>query len=308
MATKNTNSYDQEEEEQQQQQQDETLQNFDKMPIDLPWNIKEKSKVNEKLDEIEKQNLSRKMSQLSTSATHEKNPIKIMKEIKDQLEIIPNYLTKQNISFKELMHQTLSSIIRTAEKSNNNIDELRKIAILLYKIMVIQTYQYLWKTYLKSGTGQLIVPSETKQKLFYSTTLPIWPKEIKAIVLSNKKDKTNENEICLKLVNDQLNALQHQLKQYQQELNIKANNFQGYTLSIQEIIKTYIEENLNPSLSKKIEHQVELIHYEYHIRALKLEYFQHKPNEYQKQLMIQICQSQYEQETSEQEYELLKQK
>ncbi|CAF3425463.1 unnamed protein product, partial [Rotaria socialis] len=43
MATKNTNSYDQEEEEQQQQQQDETLQNFDKMPIDLPWNIKEKS-------------------------------------------------------------------------------------------------------------------------------------------------------------------------------------------------------------------------------------------------------------------------
>ncbi|CAM4978478.1 unnamed protein product [Rotaria socialis] len=307
MATKNTNSYDQEEEEQQQQQQDETLQNFDKMPIDLPWNIKEKSKVNEKLDEIEKQNLSRKMSQLSTSATHEKNPIKIMKEIKDQLEIIPNYLTKQNISFKELMHQVLSSIIRTAEKSNNNIDELRKIAILLYKIMVIQTYQYLWKIYFKSGTGQLIVSSETKQKLFYSTTLPIWPKEIKTIVLSNKKDKTNENEICLKFVNNQLNELQRQLKQYRQELNIKANNFQGYTLSIQEKLMTYIEENLNSSFSKKIEHQVELIHYDYHIRALELEYFQHKPNEYQKQLMKQICQSQYEQETSEQEYEFLNQ-
>ncbi|CAF5153968.1 unnamed protein product, partial [Rotaria socialis] len=42
--------------------------------------------------------------------------------------------------------------------------------------MVVQTYQYLWKTYLKSGTGQLIVPSETKQKLFYPTTLSIWPK------------------------------------------------------------------------------------------------------------------------------------
>ncbi|CAF4231618.1 unnamed protein product, partial [Rotaria magnacalcarata] len=65
------------------------------------------------------------MSQLSTSATHEKNPVKIMKEVKDQLEIIPNYLTKQNISFKELMHQTLSSIITTTEKLNNNMDELR---------------------------------------------------------------------------------------------------------------------------------------------------------------------------------------
>ncbi|CAF4608239.1 unnamed protein product, partial [Rotaria socialis] len=42
-------------------------------------------------------------------------------------------------------------------------------------------------------------------------------------------------------------------------------------------------------------------------RALKLEYFQHKPNEYQRQLMKQICESKHEQETSEQEYEFLKQ-
>ncbi|CAF4396078.1 unnamed protein product, partial [Rotaria magnacalcarata] len=86
MTTNNANSYNQEEE-----QQDETLENFDKMSSDLPWNIKEKSKVNEKLNEMEQQNLSRKMSQLSTNVTHEKDPIKIMKEIRDQLEIIPNY-------------------------------------------------------------------------------------------------------------------------------------------------------------------------------------------------------------------------
>ncbi|CAF4938338.1 unnamed protein product, partial [Rotaria socialis] len=153
--------------------------------------------------------------------------------------------------------------------------------------MVIHNYQYLWKIYFRSGTGQLIIPSETKQKLSYPTTLSIWPKEIKAIVLSNMKDTTNENEICLKFTDDHLCALQHQLKQYQQELNIKANNFQGYTLSIHEI-RIY-------SL------------YDYHIRALKLEYFQHKPNEYQRQLMKQICESKYEQETSEQEYEFLKQ-
>ncbi|CAF1561674.1 unnamed protein product [Rotaria magnacalcarata] len=119
--------------------------------------------------------------------------------------------------------------------------------------------------------------------------------------------QTNGNEICLKFINDHLYALQQQLKQYQQELNIKANDFQGYTISIQEKLMTYIEQNLNSALSKKIEHQVELIHYDYHIQALQLEYFQHKPTEYQKQLMKQICQSKYEQETSEQEYEFLKQ-
>ncbi|CAF5214107.1 unnamed protein product, partial [Rotaria magnacalcarata] len=198
MTTNNTNSYNQEEEEQ--QQQDETLQDFDKMSNNLSWNIKDKSKVNEKLDEIEEQNRSEKTSQLSTSTTTEKDPIMIVKEINDQLEIIPNYLTKQYIAFKKLMHQALSSVTTTTttEKLNSNTNELRKIAILLYKIMVIQTYQYLWKTYFKSGTGQLIAPFETKQKLFYSTTLPIWPKEIKTIVLSNKKDTTNENEIYLK--------------------------------------------------------------------------------------------------------------
>ena len=231
---------------------------------------------------MEEQILLGKMSQLSTSATHGKHPIKIMKEIRDQLEIIPNYLTKQNKTFKELMHRVSSSITAAekSKKNDNNMDELRKIAILLYKIMVIQTYQYLWKTYFKSGTGQLIIPSETKQKLSYSTTLPIWPKEIKTIVLSNNKDKTNENEICLKLVNEQLNELERQLKRYQQELNIQANNYQGYSLSIQEMLMAYVEQNLNDSLHKKIEHQVELIYYDYHIRALKLEYFQQQPNQY----------------------------
>ncbi|CAF4379131.1 unnamed protein product, partial [Rotaria sordida] len=45
MTTNNANSYNQEEEE-----QDETLQNFDIMSNNLSWNIKDKSKVNEKLD------------------------------------------------------------------------------------------------------------------------------------------------------------------------------------------------------------------------------------------------------------------
>ncbi|CAF5043546.1 unnamed protein product, partial [Rotaria socialis] len=110
-----------------------------------------------------------------------------MKEIKDQLEMIPDYLTKKNKSFKEMIHQILSSITTTTtttteEKSNNNTNELRRIAILIYKIMVIQSYRYLWKNYLKSGTGQLFIRSKTKQKLFYSITLPIWPNEVKRIV------------------------------------------------------------------------------------------------------------------------------
>jgi hypothetical protein len=77
-----------------------------------------------------------------------------------------------------------------------------------------------------------------------------------------------------------LDELDQRLKQIKTELNLKANHFQGYTLTIQRIIETYIEQNLH-SLRMKIEHQIELIYYDYHIRALKLEYYRHQPNGYQ---------------------------
>ena len=52
------------------------------------------------------------------------------------------------------------------------------------------------------------------------------------------------------------------------------------SVDISNTIETYIEQNLQP-LRIEIEHQIELIHYDYHIRALKLEYYRHNPNKYQ---------------------------
>jgi hypothetical protein len=218
---------------------------------------------------MEEQNLSQKMSQLSTSTTNQENE-SLSKEIKADIEKVPYYLTKKNKSFGQMLYQALSLMKITT--TNNNIEELRKIAILIYKIMVIQTYQLLWAAYLKSGMGQLIIP--TKTKLSYSTTVSIWPKEIKNMI------KNNENESCLELVNHRLYALDQYLKKYRMELNMKANSLHGYTLTIQKMIETYIEENLQ-SLRVNIEHQVKLVYFDYHIDALKLEYFRHKPNEYQ---------------------------
>ena len=226
----------------------------------------------------EEEDLSQKMSQLSTDTTNNKECL--MKEIK-----IPDYLTKGNKPFQQIMHQALSNINITMamldddDDRTHKLEELQKIAILIYQIMLIQTYQLLWAAYLQSGMGQLIISSETT--LSYSTTLSIWPKEIKSMVLLSKNvDKTNENASCSKLVNDHLNELDHQLKQYQMELNMKANHFPGYTLSIQTLMETYIEQNLH-SLRMEIEHKVELVYFDYHIQALKLEYYRHNPNDYQ---------------------------
>ncbi|CAF1411351.1 unnamed protein product [Rotaria sordida] len=146
--------------------------------------------------------------------------------------------------------------------------------------MVIQIYNSLWTTYLKSGTGQLIIQS--KEQLNCLTNLHIWPKEIKTIITqkSIKMNATNENEIYMNFISNKLHELDNQLKQYQAELNQKINSFYGYTLKLQQLIETYIQQNMS-SFRMEIEHKIELIHYDYYIQALKLEYYRHDPNVYQ---------------------------
>ncbi|CAM4949344.1 unnamed protein product [Rotaria socialis] len=79
MTTNYSNLYDEQEEE---DEQHETFQYFDKMPNDLPWNMNDKIKSQEKIAEIEEQNLSEKI----------KNP---------DNRSITNYQLKSNIfSFK----------------------------------------------------------------------------------------------------------------------------------------------------------------------------------------------------------------
>jgi hypothetical protein len=68
---------------------------------------------------------------------------------------IPGYLTKRNKSFQQILNQVLTSI---KLNDNDKIEDLRKIAILIYKIKLIETYLHLWTYYyLKAGIGQLTI-------------------------------------------------------------------------------------------------------------------------------------------------------
>ena len=216
------------------------------------------------------------MSQLFTDATNKRSSM--MQNLENEIKKIPNYLTKRNKSFNEMLYQVLSTIgmLTTSDQKK----ELRKMIILIYKMMTIQNYHLLWTTYLKSGMGQLILPSE--KSFNYSIVLPIWPKEIKLLLQTSIIDinQTTENEMYMKLVNNFINELNGQLKLYETELNQRKNNFYHYTLTIQEIIEKYLEQNLS-GLRRETEHKVKLISYDYHIQALKRAYEQHNPNPYQ---------------------------
>lgn len=223
-------------------------------------------------------------------ASKDDKPIIMIKDIEDKIKKIPDFLIKRNQSFHQMLHQISSS--SSSNNKHNKIEALRHIAILIYKIILIQIYQDLWRTYLKSGMGLLITQSQDPS--IYSTKTEIWPKEIKTMILQSTTtttmNKTIENETCMAFVNNNLHQLDQQLKQYEVELKIQTANFNGYTLTIQQTIETYIKQNLS-SLYMEIEHKIQLVHYDYHIRALKLEYLQHKPTEYQVYLFTNINES-----------------
>ncbi|CAF4660270.1 unnamed protein product [Rotaria sp. Silwood1] len=287
-------------------EEDEALRDYEKIPIDLPWNQKHPTKSSTESELMEIENLSQKMGQLSITPTEKKEPL--MKDMRVEIEKIPHYLTKRNKSFLEIIHQVLSKMEKTpttnkSDEYNDRIDELRRITILIYKIMVIQPYQVLWETYLKSGMGQLVVPWKTQTP--GSINIRIWPKAIKTMLGSANTDKANENDLYLKFVHQQLDALDNQLKDCQRQLDTRANNMTGYSLSIQKMIELYIEKNLHFS-RMEIEHKVELVHYQYYIRALKLAYLRLNPNKYQvERFMREICEIKHAQETTQQEYDFL---
>ncbi|CAF1164445.1 unnamed protein product [Adineta ricciae] len=287
------------------QQQNEVLQDFTDASSDLPWNYKDKNEPMERNRRVDDENLSQQMQQLSTDVVNINNSLP--NEIKTKLETIPNYLTKRHKPFIQILHQILSTMkIGTAA---SNMDDLRKTAISMYKITIIQIYQLLWTTYFKSGTGQLIHQSTQNESITYPTNVSIWPNEIRAMLqaIETVKNTNVNHEAYLEFMNSHLHELDNHLKKSQLELNDKIKCFQGYTLTIHTHIGTYLEQHLH-SFRMEIEHKIELVHYDYHIHALDLEYCRLNPNIHQKKLMKSLCESKYEQETVEQEHNLLKQK
>jgi hypothetical protein len=66
------------------------------------------------------------MNRLSTITTNEKETL--LKDMKIEIGKIPDYLTKQNKSFKQMLFEVLSTMHIPIAK--NNMEELPKMAIL----------------------------------------------------------------------------------------------------------------------------------------------------------------------------------
>jgi hypothetical protein len=228
--------------------------------------------------------LSQKMTELRTTTMNNVNMdnilISIDKTIQDHLEILPSYLTKDNKIFQSMIDQAL--LLMSLPISNDDKrKDLQQISILIYKINILSKYSSLWTTYWKSGMGQLIQRTpEQLNHVVYAKYISIWPKEVKQIIKSMKKQNENNYPISMNLVHYHRQELEKQVRQTQIEWNQKANQCSGYNFKVEQFLESYINQHSH-EFNMEIEHKIKLVTYDYHIEAIKQEFERRNPTEYQ---------------------------
>jgi hypothetical protein len=188
----------------------------------------------------------------------------------------PPSLTKRSDSLRQILHDALS--VMAVGVTRRSMDKLRKIVISLYQIMFIRTHRALWLTYQKSIAGQLIEPSA--QHSTYGTNWSIWPSELRRWSTSTLTHGSHAGKVSSPSVEDTLHELDDLMKQYHAELSARSTEFNTYTFTIQRMLESYIEEKLD-SFHVHMAHRIELVYYDYHIEACRLEYDRQRPSKAQ---------------------------
>ncbi len=182
---------------------------------------------------------------------------------------LPDYLSKENKCFEEAMNHISSS---SSSSSKTVIEDLRPMAVLIYHLFNINLEKNLWLTYVKAGTGKL----NTNQIDNNSNIDPcIWPIKVQSAMkksINNSSSSNNDNTNCLAFATQYLSDLENKIKNYETQLNIEKKRLPEHL----QPIELFIQQKLQ-SFRLQIEHEIELVQYNYNDRMLELQYLQCNP-------------------------------
>lgn len=166
-------------------------------------------------------------------------------------------------------------------KSSIGLDELGRIAILMHQINVLEMEKSLWTYHLKSGTGTLMPPNEINLKIWSTHIITRIKYNQRATTISDISSIKVSDQQCINFVTNYLHELNDKYEQLQQELNLKkTRNFYGYTTSIDETLRTFIEEHQR-LLCLKYEYKMKLIEFDYREKILDYVFDQENLNQKQ---------------------------
>ncbi|CAF1538569.1 unnamed protein product [Rotaria sp. Silwood1] len=237
------------------------------------------------LKSLEEPALSQRLNQLSVTSHH--TPEHLISVHEDDAENIPYYLSKESESFQK-MTGNLSS--------NELVEKLRQMAILIHQLFMIDLEKSLWSTYLKSGTGQLPVNQMDNDHLSHPH---LWPIEVQKLMRQQSLDST-DSAACLTYVTQHLDELNDKMKQYQTKYNMMKNQYFNYLPTIQ----TFVHQQLE-SARLATEQQIAIVHYHYIDHVFELKFLACNPTRQQKQIVQKLDEAKYQQEKTQAEYNLL---
>ncbi|CAF4845295.1 unnamed protein product [Rotaria socialis] len=255
--------------------------------------------------------LSQRFSQLSSSLQHpkkkQKNKVSKQRKIIPYTELdlqqligvnihqVPPYLCSSNESFKETIHDIRPKI------SQNHLEELRHVAILMYKMLLIEKLQTLWITYRKSGMGEFQQTRSTNE-----VSLKIWPFEICSRIKYIENANTSADEKCQLFVDHCQKKLNDQNEIYRNQLRYRTSHIMDYTSAMELTIENFVKQRFRYQ-SIEYDCQISLVQYHYTDAVLKRQYLIEHPNENQIQIFKGLCKLKYEEAITKYHFNSLKQ-
>ncbi|CAF3411399.1 unnamed protein product [Rotaria socialis] len=255
--------------------------------------------------------LSQRFSLLSSSLQHpkkkQKNNVSKQRKIIPYTELdlqqligvninqVPPYLCSSNESFKETIHDIRPKI------SQNHLEELRHVAILMYKMLLLEKLQTLWITYRKSGMSELQQPPSTKH-----VGLKIWPFEIRSRIKYIENANINDDEKCHLFVDHCQKKLNDQNEIYRNQLRYRTSHIMDYTSAMELTIENLVQQRFGYQ-SIEYDCQISLVQYHYTDAVLKRQYLIENPNENQILIFKRLCKFKYEEAVTKYHFNSLKQ-
>ena len=218
----------------------------------------------------------------ATTTTTKKIRMENMEADQQEVNIkMPKYLSATHQTFDRMIGPILMKTCNVI-----HMEELRQIGLLQHKLALVHLKMKLWKTYLCSGTGRSIEQEQQTTASRYAT-LTIWPQAVKLTMI--EKEGIDPNDItddgCLDYVQNVLRQLRDQTDYCHAQLEERKQYLHdSFTPEIEEAIVKFVEQQGIVGYRLRIEEQIVLVKYDYTDQLIESEFYQENPNVYQVRL------------------------
>ncbi|CAF2087086.1 unnamed protein product [Rotaria magnacalcarata] len=210
------------------------------------------------------------------------------------IDKIPHYLSNDN----KLLEDKMRAIQPTMNEKH--LEELRQIAILMYKISLLERITSLWTMFRRVGMGTLALPSDIKQ-----LNIKIWPFAVHTRIRHVENTHAYDDETCQMFIDHCLQKLNEKNDEYRHQLRFRTCHVTDYSVAMEFTIEKFIQHEF---MSQHIEYhcQITLVLYHFIDEILKRHFSNENPNIKQKELLKRLCKYKYEETITKYEFNLFK--